>query len=166
MTADPAIEAAAKALYKAQRPRHHAKWEFFCHVEGNREALISNARTAISAYLAALPSDREAAQEIAHDHERNGPHDSCRFHPGGQHYGGTDDHAVICDELTAKITAALAAAREAGAKEERQACIDQLEYARDLPEAERIISNGPDRTFVKGIITAAMEMIRARGETS
>ena len=64
----------------------------------------------------------------------------------------------------ALISEALAAAREAGARAERKTCIDQLEYARDLPEAERIIPNGPDRTFVKGIITAAVEMIRARGE--
>ena len=117
----PAIEAAAKAYDDVQQK--------IFGLDKHEEALTA----AIFAYLAALPSDREAAQAIAAEILAN--------------------RTVMAASIgAARISATLAAARAAGAREERKACINEflIRHAATQEQAD----------FGNAILAA----IRARGE--
>ena len=153
MIADPAIEAAARALCRLHNYRPVCS---MCPTDGTApdygctgRKYRSDAPAAISAYLAALPSDREAAEEF-----RN-----WLLIEHANHF------VANCDDLiVTKMLAAITAAREAGAKEERETCAG---IAEGQVHAEKVLGHLTSKSLHRHgqHIAATIETaIRARGE--
>ena len=53
------VERVARKIYEAEKPNHHAEWEIFSRLEGNRKFMFSVARAAIAADRAWLIAEIE-----------------------------------------------------------------------------------------------------------
>ena len=94
---DELVERVARAIYNAEKPRHHADWEVFTTVDGNRDHALSVARAAIAECEKDRYADRDEPMRVLHG-----------LTPGGSEFV---NDPVACGQYLRGIKTALHEAR-------------------------------------------------------